>query len=227
MSVVTMLTRQAPIIGSTVEGEGGIEFDAQISHQFTATASLSEYAVETGANVTQSLIQAPTTVTMELGVGDEPLISWGGIAAAAGASTAGALASVVGSIGVIAADVVNAMLIGSNSRGGSILSSLLHYKETGKMIVLVIPHIGTLPNMVITSIEHVRNYETGAGNNFTVTLTQVRLGSSVEAQAAGLKLRAEAALMETKSAGSAAIAATAAAAAATVAMSIATAMNKD
>ena len=175
MSTLSILKKYNPVIKCINDNEA--QFDAELDISLKTAIKLTQYPIESGANLTGNMIQVPSIIRMTLGVSkreikglisDEPLE----------ALTENSVALASGFVSNFAAPFVTGLISNSlfqgeeSSRAFKALTTMQQAQLAGQPLKITMHDVGTLPFMLCTEIELTRKGKAGDAVYFNLVFEQ-------------------------------------------------------
>lgn len=179
MSLAALFLNSVPTLGG--EGIQPLIFDAVLSEMQYASARISQYPLESGAIASDHAIQFPTSLTITVGVSDNPFkvltASSSNAAALAGGAAIGAAVGVVASklsptaLAVIGVGM-GATLSSSSSTRSTTVKNTLHYLKATGVLLNFVGTKETYKNVVIVGVRNVIDKRSELGGIFQIDFMQ-------------------------------------------------------
>lgn len=161
---------------------GDLSLDAVVSETHRYGNTLTQNPVESGAMITDHIINEPITLRMEALVSDAPL----GLKSALAAGAAGLASQALGVSGALGAVAAGAAAVGAGALTGASRGSasrdafkLLVDLWKGRKIITVVTGLQVYKNMAIESLEFPRDTATGRALRIQIALKQVRIATTL------------------------------------------------
>lgn len=171
MSLVTIFSRSAPSVG-------GATFDATLEESTEMTTEVTGFPVENGAEASDNTVQVPLSITLTVGISDNPFrAARAGISALIG-TTGGALISQLGggsaAVAGLSASVVNAAYAAGQAatRSQSVLDTIREIQRRGEAVEVATSK-RVYENCVITRTSQTTSKENEQGLELVIEMRQL------------------------------------------------------